>query len=609
MLRTAVTRLLYPLPVVLLALSAAFLRSGEQPAASAAPPPVPDRSPTDLALLDGGKWALTTNRTSNTVSLVDLQSGKLVAETPVGRQPFAVAATPDNKRALVTNWLGDSVSVLDMPAGSSGAPKVAATIPVGDEPRGVVIAPNGGRAYVALGGENAIAVVDLKTQKVSAKWPVGREPWHLALTPDGKTLAVANTRGASVSVLDTATGRARHTVRTNGLNLRHVVLSPDAKWSYVPFVSDRGFPATDTNIDRGWVIGNRLARVPLASDGPREAVSLDPQGDAVGDLDGLAVSPDGNTLALTAAGTHELVVLRLPLRFVAFGGPGDFIDDDLRSDSERFRRIRLGGRPLGVRFLPGGKQVVVANYLLNAVQVVDLDAGKVTQTIALGGPAAPSLARQGEAIFHDAKRSFNNWFSCATCHVEGHTNGGSFDTFNDKTYNVLKKTLSLRGITQTPPYTWHGWQGKMRDAVHESALKSMAGPEPTPADLNALDAYFATLDWTPSPFRNPDGSLTPAAQRGEKVFNAKACQTCHAAPTFTTPAVYDVGLDTPEENLKGYNPPSLRGVYNRAPYLHDARAETLEDVLTQHHRPSQLTGKPDLSPAELKDLIAYLNSL
>jgi cytochrome c peroxidase len=329
----------------------------------------------------------------------------------------------------------------------------------------------------------------------------------------------------------------------------------------------------------------------------------------LGDVDGLDVSPDGNTLVLTAAGTHELVVLRLPLRFVAYGGPGDFIDEDLRNDRERFRRIRLGGRPLGVQLTPDAKKAVVANYLLNAVQVVDLQTEKVTKTIALGGPATPSLARKGEAFFTDATRSFNSWFSCSTCHVEGHTNGGSFDTFNDKAYNVLKKTLSLRGVAQTPPYTWHGWQDKMRESIHESAMRSMGGPEPSEADLDALDAYFQTLDWVPSPHRKPDGGLTVAAKRGETIFNDKGCVACHAAPTFTTPAVYDVGLDTPEENLKGYNPPSLRNVYSRAPYLHDARADTLEEVVTKHHRPSQLSNKPDLKPAEVGDLIAYLKSL
>ena len=574
---------------------------------SSAPPPERDRSPSDVALLAGGRRALTANRTADSVSLVDMAQGKVLAETPVGRQPFSVAALPGGKRAVVTNWLSDTVSVLDItPAGGLRAVR---TIAVGDEPRGIAVAPDGRRAFVALGGEDAIAVIDLKTLAVTARWPVGREPWHVALTPDGKRLAVANVRSAGISVIDTGGGSVTHTVRTNGVNLRHVAISPDRRWAYLPFLSERGFPATKVNIDRGWVVGSRLARVPLTQPGPREAIALDPRGKAFGDIDGLAFSPDGKTIAITAGGTHELLLLREPLRFLAYGGPGDHVERELLGDSARFRRIPLGGRPLAVRFAPDGKTVVVANYLSNALQVVDVAAGAVTKNIPLGGPAAPSLARRGEALFHDAERSFGQWYSCSTCHVEGHTNGGSFDTFNDKKYNVLKKTLSLRGVAQTPPYTWHGWQNDLRAALQESLVTSMQGPEPTEADVDALLAYVKTLDWLPSPHRQPGGALTAAARRGESVFQSKACATCHVGPNFTGPGVFSVGLESPDDALQGFNPPPLRGVYNRAPYLHDGRAQTLEEVLTEHHRPSKLTGKPDLTPRETADLVAYLKSL
>ena len=39
------------------------------------------------------------------------------------------------------------------------------------------------------------------------------------------------------------------------------------------------------------------------------------------------------------------------------------------------------------------------------------------------------------------------------------------------------------------------------------------------------------------------------------------------------------------------------------------RAKTLEEVFEQHHRPSKLSGKPDFTPAELADLLAFLRSL
>ena len=57
-----------------------------------------------------------------------------------------------------------------------------------------------------------------------------------------------------------------------------------------------------------------------------------------------------------------------------------------------------------------------------------------------------------------------------------------------------------------------------------------------------------------------------------------------------------------------WNPPSLRGVYDRGPYLHDGRADTLEEVLRSHHAPEKLGGQA-LTPAERGDLIEFLESL
>ena len=166
--------------------------------------------------------------------------------------------------------------------------------------------------------------------------------------------------------------------------------------------------------------------------------------------------------------------------------------------------------------------------------------------------------------------------------------------------------LSLRGVTQTGPWTWHGWQTDLRQLCYKSLTETMEGPEPSNADLDALMAYLGTLHFRPNPHRPTEGVLLTAAQHGEAVFKAKGCDTCHAAPDYTTPKAYIVGLESPEDVYKGFNPPSLRGVTRRAPYLHTAQAKTLEEVLTTYHRSSLLTGKPDPTPAELADLVAFL---
>ncbi len=73
--------------------------------------------------------------------------------------------------------------------------------------------------------------------------------------------------------------------------------------------------------------------------------------------------------------------------------------------------------------------------------------------------------------------------------------------------------------------------------------------------------------------------------------------------------VHVSGLEEPDDAYWGYNPPSLRGVYDKDPYLHDGRAKTLRDALSGPHNPEDVTGLGSLNEDELDDLIAYLKSL
>jgi YVTN family beta-propeller protein len=567
-----------------------------------------DRSPVHIALSADGRLALTANRDSDSVSLTDLAAGKLLAETHCGRRPAEVALSPDGRRAVVSNQFGHSVTLLAL---RNDQLQVEAELPVGAEPRGVTLSADGRFAYVALSAADAVAVVDISRRAVTLRIPVGREPWGVALSPDGRWLIVGNSGTQDVSLIDIRERRVARTVRLAGNNLRGITVSPDGRWAYIAHIFQRGFPTTRENIGNGWIASSRLSRVRLDEEAPRESLALDPKGQAVGDPEGVRLSPDGRWLAVAGSGTHELLLIRATdAPFIDFGGPGDFIEPELLKDTERFRRVPVGGRPMGIAFSPDSRTLYAANVLENSLQVVDVASAKLTRSVSLGGPKTPSLARQGEVIFTDATRSHAQWFSCNTCHVDGHTNGSTFDTMNDGRFGNAKKVPSLRGVAETAPWTWHGWQTSLEAAAVKSLTDTMQGPAAKPGDAEALLAYMRSLQFPPSPHRTPAGSLTPAAKRGQVVFeSAKAgCANCHPAPHFTNAGIYDVGLGTSEDKYQGYNPPSLRGVYARAPYLHDGRAATLLEVLTRDHSPEKVSGAR-LTEAELADLIEYLRSL
>jgi len=326
----------------------------------------------------------------------------------------------------------------------------------------------------------------------------------------------------------------------------------------------------------------------------------------------MAVTSDNEWMVTSAAGTHELLVFKLPgMGFHDYGGPGDHIDPAVLADDQRFYRVEVGGRPLNLRMSADNRHVYVANALLNSVQIVDLHERKLSRSIPLGGAEQPSLARQGEAIFFDARRSLDQWYSCHTCHWEGGTNAVTMDTHNDATVFTFKTVLPLRNLADTTPWTWHGWQQGLEDAMEKSLTDTMHGPKPTADDVKALLAYFAEQSTPPNPHRAQDGSLSEQAQRGEVVFQSADanCLQCHTGAYYTDGQIHDVGTNGASDWYEGYNTPSLLGVHDKPLLLHDGRAKSLEQLLTGKHNPENVAGQRPLTEQELSDLVAYLKSL
>ena len=133
---------------------------------------------------------------------------------------------------------------------------------------------------------------------------------------------------------------------------------------------------------------------------------------------------------------------------------------------------------------------------------------------------------------------------------------------------------------------------------------------PTDQEVEDLLAYMVSLQPTPSPHLTAEGKLTEAAVRGKALFEGKAaCAECHPAPYFTDRKMYDVGVDSETDHGQLYDNPTLLEIYRTAPYLHDGRALTLEEVFTTNDKLGKHGKTKELSAQELDDLIAYVLSL
>ena len=569
-----------------------------------------DRSPVDIALSPDGKWLVTANQIANTVSLLDTHTASVVAEAACGEYPVDVEFTPDGRRLLLTTQWSGLLQVFSI---TEGALVLEGEVSVGFDPAGMAITSSGDRVYIGQVANAKVAEVDLESLTITRRLTAGQWPRYLTLSPDDRRLAVGNGGDSNISVLDTVTGETLYEEPlANGTNLGQMRTSADGKYAYFTWMVYRTNPITVGNIRRGWVLASRIGRVKLDGPSYREAISLDVPGKAVADPHDLVISDDQEWLVASASGTHELLIYRLSeMPFIAQGGPGDLIDRRLQYNRDFFDRIDLGGRPMGLRMADDSRTVYVANFLRNSVQIVDLEKREITNEIQLGGPKEKTLARKGMEIFYDGQRSLDQWYSCHSCHQEGGTNARPMDTWNDGTEMTLKTVLPLHDVMQTFPWTWHGWQRNMTEAMEKSVTSTMLGEPPSEEDKKALIAYLGSLKTPPNPFRTADGEMTKAAQRGKQVFfSSKAgCADCHHGPRFTDGKIHDVGLGSKKDVYKGYNTPSLVGVYRKVRLLHSGRARDLDRVINDLHSPEKVNGEGDLSDQETADLIEYLKSL
>ncbi len=572
-----------------------------------------DRSPVDILLVDQERKLLALNQTAGSLSLVDIASGKVLDEVKVGEHPTAMTLYPalDGGRTtrvmLTATFDGDLVTV----AIDGDRLRVEKKIKVGFEPYGVAIDPNGREAFVSRVALHDVAVVDLRSSKIVAQIPTERWPRQVAMTPAGDKLAVSTSGDRGMTVINIVARKADFSQRFMGLNIGCLAVSKDGKEVYFPWIVYRHNPITERNIRLGWVLASRLSKLKFDGSSRRDAISLDPPGKAVSDPHGIALSPKEDFIVVTASGTHELLVFRnenIPWKDA--GGP-DHMDREMREDEIRFYRIPLGGRPMGLRFGSDGKTVYVANYLSNEVQIVDIADKKVVRSIPLGSAKVETAERRGAAIFYDAGRSLDQWYSCHSCHYDGTINSEPMDTLNDGSGFTFKTVLSLHNLAKTPPYTWHGWQTDARAAMRKSLVETMQGNEPSDQDVDDLLAFIATLPTPPNPFRLANGDFSESAQRGKTIFEGEKanCVSCHSGEHFTDGKVHDVGTGKQNDRYQGFNTPSLLGVYRRVRLLHEGNANSLEELLKGPHAPEKVAGSGELTEEERRDLIEYLKSL
>jgi mono/diheme cytochrome c family protein len=332
---------------------------------------------------------------------------------------------------------------------------------------------------------------------------------------------------------------------------------------------------------------------------------------------GVAVTADGHHICVVHAGTRELSIMdaaglldRLTKSAAASNKnrPGS---DDVSSDLSFLvglrRRIRLAG--FGSRGLAiVGSTAYITEYFSDTVATVDLSSNTVGQ-IALGPKPRLSIARRGQMLFQNADLCFQHWQSCESCHPDARADGLNWDLLNDGIGNP-KNTRSMLLTQQGGPMMALGVRENARAAVRAGIAHIQFAVRPE-EEANAIDEYLKSLRPVPSP-RLIDGRLSTAAERGKKVFfdRTVGCARCHPEPHYSDTLAHDVGsagkLDRPTDR---FNTPGLREVWRTAPYLHDGRYLTIQELIIRGKHGGKNGNLDNLSKQQIDDLVEFVLSL
>jgi RoxA-like, cytochrome c-like/PKD domain/Cytochrome D1 heme domain len=576
------------------------------------------------------------------------EEGTLVVAERYATADEPRTVTPWKQWAVVPCQAADELQLIPLEA---GAPSLTVAMPPASRPFGVV--GDEDALYVSLqaSGQLARVVVANGVASLDQVFDGLPDARGVARLPDGR-IAVTRWRSpddeAFVFVLDPSDGSiAPWTLAFDDQ------LGSDTESGGVPsyleqlLVSPTGLravvPSLQANIGQGLFVGDE----PLSHETTVRAVIS--YIDMVGGSEQVELRKQFDDRGFASAGAMSS---RGDYLFVAMRGSRSVDRIDLLSGGLSGSIVDVGFAPQGVALSPDDRFLFVDAYLsreLVAFDVSDLTsppAAVSSAAIVSREPLTPVVLR-GKQLFNDSfdtRLAKDGYIACAHCHLDGLEDHRTWD-FTDRGEG-LRNTISLVGRSGASPIHWSanfdevqdfehdirgpfGGTGLMTDVDFATGTKNQTlgdAKAGTSADLDALAAYVESLtSYPPSPFRTPDGSLSPEAAAGKLLFEdpVVACTTCHAGPelhdsqflTATEPLLHDVGtlgagsgqrLGGP---LLGIDTPGLHGVWASAPYLHDGSAPTLLAVLTSHNLADAHGVTSGLSPTELDDLVAYLQSL
>lgn len=296
----------------------------------------------------------TANQVSNTISVIDPSTDKLLGEISLGK-PYPNVLSPLYKGQALVHGLRYNAQRKMLAAIAIGSNaltlistennQVLKTIYLGRSPHEPTFTPDGKQIWVSVRGEAYISVVDVDVMKEVKQIPVADGPGMVSFSPDGSTAYVCSSFTPEVDVIN---------VRSYQIIKRIPVVSP---FSPNIFTSPKGEWVAMTHKDVGKV--------------------------TVIDAKTLTVAKVINTGAITNHVTFSYLNGRLMME-VTVGGENKTRIFDVANNFVQTDSIMVGALPHGIWPSADGKQLYVGLEFGDQVQHINMENMKVVATVQIG---------------------------------------------------------------------------------------------------------------------------------------------------------------------------------------------------------------------------------
>ncbi len=589
-------------------------------------------SPFNLAVSNDGKKLYVIAQDTDELMVVDTEKKKVLGKINVGEHPHSVILDKSGQIAYVSNEWSDNVSVIDL-----GSSMVIDTIPTGNGPAGLALSSNGKILYTVNSFASDVSIINLSTKEELKRLTTGNNPTGAALSPDGKELYVTSRRAnldsygktliSELTIINDSTQKSIKRNIESAYLIENVAFTPKGDLAIMTLIRPKN-NIPSIQVEHGWMMTHGIGIVEQKKDGRVVQLLLDEPNAYYSDPFDIVITPDGKKAFVSSSGADLISVISIDsIRTILAESTPEMLknfSNDL-GISQRYvlKRISTGANPKGLVLSPDGKRLYVANQLEDNIGVIDTESLENIGSIDLGGPPRITVARQGRRLFNNAGHTFQNQYSCYTCHPDTHEDGLVYNMAGKDMGRNLANTISLREIGDTAPFKWNGKNQTVykQDGMRFSTVLTRT-EQFSYKDLDAIVAYIIRgIKQPPNLMYNPNGKLTESQLRGKLIFERNKdnlgkvipennrCNTCHPAPLYTNLKMADVSTLAETDDPMLFDTPHLNNIFAAAPYLHDGRAKTLEEIWTVYGEDDKHGHVNDLTKMQLNDLVDYLKSI